>query len=124
MILQIKRSINCLGAMLAVASVLVFGFSCGISKPPPDPLAGWHFCRLDSLDSNKAITDDYKRYIQSLSPEEQKLPLIHYFQDDRGQHAVEIVIGLRGADWHHILFYDKDNSRYKLIKYIRGNYKS
>ena len=103
------------------------GFGCSSSKPTPDPLVGFHVSDIVNLDSNKAITDDYKAYIQTLSPEEKQrlgpYP-VSFFEDGTGQHAVDIRIGINGSNWHHVLIYDKDNKRIKTIKYVSGNYAS
>jgi len=100
------------------------GFGCSSPKPIPDPLAGFHVSSLGNLDKNKAITDDCNDYIQTLSPEEKKYlgpSPIGFFEDGTGQHAVEIKLGLNGANWHHVLIYDKNNKRIKTIKYVSGN---
>lgn len=110
---------------LAMAAMLVLGFGCNTSKTTPDPLADFHWSSLVNLDNNKAITDDYKSYIQTLSPEEQKRAgPIFYFEDGTGQHAVQIRIGINGTSWEHVLIYDKDNKRIKAIKYVSGRYAS
>ncbi len=57
---------------LGLMSMFVFGFGCNSSKPTPDPLVGFHIDALHTPDSNQAIADDYKDYIQKLSPEERK----------------------------------------------------
>ena len=96
------------------------GFGCSSSKPTSDPLAGW---QIDfNHEPDLAITKDYQDYIQKLSPEEKgyALPIVHYFKDRTGQHAIQITIGL-GTDWEHVLIYDKDNKRIKTIKYISGH---
>jgi len=77
----------------------------------PDPLAGWRFSSLNNLDSNKAISDDYHAYISELTPKEM-------------QHAVRITILLKGTEWAHILIYDKENKRIRIIKYVAGHYMS
>ena len=101
------------------------GFGCSSSKPTPDPLAGFHVTSLVDLDNNKAITDDYNVYIQTLSPEERKhASPIHFFEDGTGQHAIDVIIGINGRGWRHILIYDKDNKRIKTIKYATGYYAS
>ena len=98
------------------------GFGCSTSKPAPDPLAGFHVSSLGNLDSNKAITDDYKTYINTLSPEEQKFATLdYYYEDGAGQHAVLITVGLNFTNWRHVLIYDKDNKRIKTIKYADGH---
>jgi hypothetical protein len=122
---MIKYS-NHFGFILALYAMVVSGCSCSAPKPMPDPLAGFHWCSLTKLDSNKAITDDYKAYIQTLSPEERKYMGPHeFFEDATGQHAVRIETDINGDQaWYHILIYDKDNKRIKVIKYYRGKYMS
>jgi hypothetical protein len=101
------------------------GFGCSLSEPAPpvpDPLTNFHFSSLNNLDSNKAISDDYKDYIQKLSPEERKfMAYTEFFEDGTGQHAIKITIGLNHTNWRHVLIYDKDNKRIKTIKYVSGN---
>ena len=107
-------------------AILVCGFGCTSSKPTPDPLTGFHVSDLQNLDSNKAITDDYKGYIQKLSPEEKRYVGVYgFYEDGTGQHAVKIETDIDGKDcWYHILFYDKDNKRVKVVKYFNGRYQS
>jgi hypothetical protein len=108
--------------ILMLMTMFAFGFGCNTSKPMPDPLAAFHVSDLENLDSNKAIADDYKAYIQTLSPEERKfMAYKEYFEDGIGQHAVKITIGLNHTDWEHILIYDNDNKRIKTIKYVSGH---
>ena len=104
-------------------AVLAWGFGCAAPKSAPDPLAGFYPDALYTPDTNKAITNDYKNYIQTLSPDEQKfIPLVcNCYKDETGQHAVEITIGLNHTNWRHVLIYDKDNKRIKTIKYISGH---
>jgi hypothetical protein len=101
----------------------VIGLLAGCSsQPTPDPLAGFHVSDLQNLDSNKAITDDYKSYIHTLSPEEQKFATLdYYYEDGAGRHAVLITVGLNHMNWRHVLIYDKDGKRLKTIKYMSGN---
>jgi hypothetical protein len=127
---KIIKYSNCFGLVLALCTMVISGCSCSAPKPTPptpDPLAGFHVSSLGNLDSNKAITDDYKAYIQTLSPEEQKYlgpSPIGFFEDGTGQHAVQIQIALYGTWWFHDLIYDKDNKRVKTIKYAAGDYHS
>jgi hypothetical protein len=122
---MIKYS-NYFGFVLAICVMVISGCSCSAPKPTPDPLVGFHFCgSQDPNKLNKAITDDYKVYIQTLSPEEQKnADLIFFYEDGTGQHAVQIKIPLNGIWYEHDLFYDKDNKRIKVIKRITGGYQS
>jgi hypothetical protein len=111
---------------LALCAMIFSGCSCAAPKPTPDPLAGFHEVDIQHLDSNKAITDDYKDYIQKLSPEETKyMGPNEFFEDGTGQHAVRIETDINGTDaWYHVLFYDKDNKRTKVVKYFKGHYES
>ncbi|MBW8864221.1 MAG: hypothetical protein JF609_04715 [Verrucomicrobia bacterium] len=107
---------------LLAALVLI----AGCMKPTQDPLSGFHASDLQNLDSNKTITDDYKNYIQKLSPKEnQYMGPILYFEDGTRRHAVRIETDIGGKDcWYHILVYDKDDKRIKAIKYYNGRYQS
>ena len=97
----------------------------GCATQTPDPLAGWKplFGReYEQLD--EAIRGDYQNYILTLTPKERQSPSVHFYGDGTGQHAVEIIIGLNGRWWRHILIYDKENNRIKAIKYATGYYAS
>ena len=111
--------------VLALCAMIFSGCSCSAPKPQPDPLTGFHMADLQHLDDNKTITADYKAYIQTLSPDEQKRagPIL-YYEDGTGQHAVDIEIGINGTSWKHVLIYDKDNKRVKAVKYSSGSYRS
>jgi hypothetical protein len=121
-----KNSINNFApGFLMLMAMFLFGFGCNSSKPGPDPLVGFHVSYLQNLDSNKTITDDYKNYLHTLSPEDQKFAgPIFYYEDGTGQHAVRIEIEYGGTIWEHVLIYDKDNTRIKTIKFYNGRYQS
>jgi hypothetical protein len=90
----------------------------------PDPLAGWHRA---SKNPDQPIVNDYQDYIQHLSPKEKNNlgpSPASYFEDGTGQHAIRIKIGINGKEWEHILIYDKDNKRIRVIKYVAGHYMS
>lgn len=119
------NSINKLGLVfLMLMSLFILGCGCNTSKPTPDPLAGFH---TDYKTLDQSIVNDYQDYIQKLSPEEKKYlgpcPAF-FFEDDTGQHAVKIKIGLNGTVWEHVLIYNNDNKRIKTIKYASGDYHS
>jgi|SRR5579859_948384 len=104
-------------------AIILCGAGCATTVP--DPLAGWHFSGLDNLDSNKAIVDDYQDYIRKL-PSRQKgfVGSVGFFEDGAGQHAVGIQMGVNGTWWNHILIYDKENKRIKVVVYRNGGYRS
>lgn len=108
---------------LGLCLTVIFGCRCTTSTPAPDPLAGW---KLDLKEQpNAAITKDYQDYIRKLPPEEKKFAALGQFlEDGTGQHAIVIGIALNGTDWSHVLFYDKQNKRIRVVKYISGHYRS
>src|SRR5580698_11606395 len=102
---------------LLTAIVLVAG--CATQKPTPDPLTGWKILGGNHYDKiDKSIVDDYQDYIRKLPAEESyyaKGSAVWFFEDGTGQHAVKIEIPLNGAYSEHVLFYDKNNIRTKVI---------
>jgi hypothetical protein len=108
--------------ILLATFVLVVGCEY---KPPPDPLAGWNLDFSPPGPSDKIIEKDYQDYIQKLSPEEKRnVSPLHVYKDGTGQHAVDFAVGVNGRYTRHILIYDKDNKRIKVIKYKTGWYQS
>ena len=105
--------------ILLAAFVLVTG--CVTHRP--DPLAGW---KPDfSRQTSQVIVDDYQDYIHKLPPRQSGfVGSVEWFEDGTGQHAIDIGIGVNGRWWRHVLIYDKDNKRIKVIKYKTGWYQS
>ena len=69
--------------------------------------------------------DDYQDYLQKLPSKQRGFTgALHFSEDGTGQHAVTIQIGVNGTWWVHILFYDKENKRIKVVKYKSGGYRS
>jgi hypothetical protein len=101
------------------------GIGCSSSKPTPDPLAGWQK-EYTPQASDQIIEKDYQVYIHALSPDEQKfVGPVFYFKDGTGQRAVQIEVDIGGKDcWYHVLFYDKEIKRIKVVKYFYGRYQS
>ena len=105
-------------------AAFIFATGCA-TMPQPDPLAGWNvLLGHDSENLDKAITQDYQSYIAALPKRESKqICLTWFLGDGRGDHAVKFEIALNGTDWTHVLFYDKNNRRMKVIKYVSGHYR-
>jgi len=124
--MRIKNSTGYFLFAVALSVMMISGCSLFYPKPTSDPLAGWKLCQSqDPKDLDQAIRDDYQDYIQKLSPKERKFAEYNNdFEDGMGQHAVEIIIGINGRYWRHILIYDKDNKRIRTIKYATGYYAS
>jgi hypothetical protein len=118
--MSVTRLIFC---ALLVAFVWVVG--CAAPKPAPDPLSGWTRCWSQDPKDFDMISADYRAYINSL-PQELQVGVcaVEYLEDGTGQHAVRIEIGQNGIDWGHVLIYDRDDKRIKVIKYVIGYYRS
>lgn len=116
---------NRFGIVLALCVMVISGCSCSAPKPTANPLAGWHYSHNESVNSHKIIVDDYKAYIQTLSPNEKNYARVNgFYGDGTGQHAVRIEIDLDGTAWFHDLIYDKDDKRIKSIKHVGYYYAS
>jgi hypothetical protein len=120
---KIRYSIKSFSVLFLLVACSLLQTGCATSTP--DPLAGWRFYRGDHFD--KAITDDYKDYIQKLPPKIKYYidPYsIWLFEDGTGQHAVKIEIPLHGTYREDVLFYDKDDKRIGVKVYSDGRYAS
>ena len=121
--IQIKKFTSRLAlTFLVLLAASICGTGCA-TQPHPDPLAGWKSCDSNQLDV--AIKDDCQNYIHGLPPKKwQFVNSTDFFENGVGQHAASIIIGINGTWWKHILIYDKDNKRIKVIKYSTGYYRS
>lgn len=96
---------------------------CEMFASHTNPIAGWHSASLVDLQNNKAICDDYQAYIKSIpSRKFQFIEGVSFSEDGTGQHAVTIQEGRSDTYWNHVLVYDKDNKRIKVIVYVDGHY--
>jgi len=113
-----RQALSYCGIILLLAATIIFGCRCSTSKPTPDPLAGWQF---DSSEEPGQIVSDYQNYIQQLPEQERRVATVDYYlKDGTGQHAIKITTGVDKRNWRHILIYDKNNRRIKVIKYADG----
>src|ERR1700693_74729 len=110
----VKYSVNYFWFALALSAMLISGCSCSAPKPEPDPLAGW---QIDFKQPDPVIEKDRQDYIQKLPSDEKKYASWgYYYKDGTGQHAVVIEVDLKPNAWNHVLIYDEDNKRIKVIK--------
>jgi hypothetical protein len=107
-------------------ATLVFAGGCVFPRHRPDPLAGWKLSwSQDSSKLDKAIVADYQDYIQKLSPKERShVGPVQFLEDGTGQRAVKILIATGRKDWAHVLIYNHQNERIKVIKYVSGYFLS
>ena len=115
-------------SLVALVIIIVTGCnrpsnSAAPGPPAVDPLAGWKMV-LDAQ-PDATINKDSKDYIQKLSLTSRDFVMSSsLYEDASGEHALDIQIGVDGTWWHHILFYDKNDKRVKVIKFTSGGYRS
>jgi hypothetical protein len=123
----IKKTIHRFGLTFLIL-VTVFIWGAGCVAPKADPLTGWRdLRRRDSEKLDQAIKDDYRDYIQKLLSKKTYFideSNIAFYEDGTGQHAVRIEIPSNGTWREHVLIYDRDNKRIKVIRYTGGSYRS
>jgi hypothetical protein len=109
--------------VLALLQVLII-IGCAATKPAPDPLIGWSLEPIRQPDAT--IVKDYHDYIQNLPPKIRPYAQgpFWFLKDDTGKHAIKFEIPLNGALTEHVLIYDKDDYRIKVIVYSGGRYSS
>ena len=113
-----KSTVERISIWIALGLCLMTVFGCSNLKPEPDPLAGFYRADEANLAKNKAIVDDYEDYLQKLPPKQQGPTQILFYENQAGQHAVwmEIFEGNENASWQHVLIYDRDNKRIKVVR--------
>jgi hypothetical protein len=86
-----------------------------------NPVAGW---QVDFKgEPSKAVEKDYQDYLQKLPSSERPYAGVQsWLTDGTGQHAIVIAVALNGTDWGHVLIYDQNDKRIKVVKYIMGHY--
>jgi hypothetical protein len=105
--------------ILLLASICWTG--CEVFARHSSPLVGWK--GDDDEQPNQVIVNDYQNYLQKLpSNERNHARVSDWVKDGTGQHAIVIELALNGTWWYHVLIYDKDNKRIKVIKYVSGHY--
>jgi hypothetical protein len=124
-----KRKLRAVLIAVFVSGFLLAFFAwtagCEMFANHTNPIAGWQKDFSPPGPSDKIIEKDYQDYIQKLPPEERKyVGGTNFFKDGTGQHAVEIEVDLNGTAWNHVLIYDKNNKRIKVIKYVAWHYMS
>jgi hypothetical protein len=114
---RIKNSVNRFALILLSAAI--FGIA---GCATPNPLVGW---RIEFKKVDPAVEKDAEDYIRKLPPAEKKYAgWGFYYKDGTGQHAMVIEVDLNGTAWNHVLVYDKDDKRIKVVKYVAFHYRS
>ena len=117
-------------AICVLLTTIYFVVGCATSRPVNDPLVGWKglgSAYIISCPFGQTIIDDYQNYIRNLSALERSSAddfHIKFYEGGESQRAVEITINLNGTRWKHVLIYDHDNKRIRLIKYASSRYQS
>jgi hypothetical protein len=106
--------------ILLAAFVSVVG--C-VQKATPDPLVGW---KLDFKKPDQAIEKDFQDYLHTLPANESGYYQgpIFFYEDGTGEHAFRVETNPNNERWYHVLIYDKENKRIRLIKYCEGRIQS
>ena len=117
------RAMNTTRLLLSILLVTIF-LAVGCATQTPDPLAG--FQPDFNHQPAQAVDDDYHDYIRKLPQKREQFVIATDWLGDAssGQHAIVIQMGVNGSVWKHVLIYDKDNNRIKVIKYKTGGYRS
>jgi hypothetical protein len=86
-----------------------------------NPVAGW---QVDfKSEPSQAVQKDAQDYISKLPGMEKNWTGPQsWLTDGKGQHALVIPVAVNGTDWGHVLIYDKNDKRIKVIKYMMGHY--
>jgi hypothetical protein len=122
----VRHFINHFGLMfLFLLAAVVWNIGCAGFVHHSDPLAGWNVDFDHQPD--QVIVIDYQDYIQKLPAKQREAAYIkHFYKDGTGQHAVQIEVGINGivnGTWReHVLIYNKDDKRVKVMKYANGHY--
>ncbi len=109
-------------AMICVFAMLI-GCGCETFENHTNPIEGW---QIDfKSQPSQTVQKDSQDYISKL-PARERIGVgpEQWFTDGKGQHALLIVVALNGTDWGHVLIYDQNDKRVKVVKYIMGHYRS
>jgi len=108
-----------------ILAILAWGTGCA-GTSPLHPSEGWKHTRSqDPNKFNKAVVEDYQNYIKKLPTKARNgVGDVQLFEDGLGRHAVAIEVGLNGTYRTHVLIYDRENRRTKVVKYVSGHWRS
>jgi hypothetical protein len=121
----VTASLHRLSVLLLLAALLSAG-GCG---PRSDPLKGWKkWGAGGSYHLDKAIMEDFRAYVESLPSPEREIGKAAddylFCEDGTGKHAIELDVSHDGKHWKHVVIYDTNNRRVKVIRYWSGRYSS
>jgi hypothetical protein len=118
--LQFEVNLTCYALLI----VTLLGAGCASSNQSANPLAGWGL-QLNEQPSPK-IVNDYQAYIQGLPPKIRNAAggPFWYFKNGTGGQAIKIEIPINNVFQEHLLIYNADGTRVKVIVYSGGRYAS
>jgi hypothetical protein len=104
------------------------GPSKAVEKPAPaagvvapaktEALKGWN--ATQDLPDDTVVTD-YNDYIERLPKAERPgVSDVKYYADGTGRNAVAVLVNVGGAQWTHLLVYDKQNKRTGVTRFVAG----
>ena len=106
--------------ILLATSVFLSG--CELFSNHTNPILGWQVAFKS--EPSPAVEKDAQDYISKLPAEERKYAGTGFWlTDGKGQHALTIPVALNGTEWTHVLIYDQNDKRIRVVKYISAHYR-
>ena len=93
--------------------------AAGVVAPAKaEALKGWN--ATQDLPDDTVVTD-YNDYIERLPKAERPgVSDVKYYVDGTGRNAVAVLVNAGGAQWTHLLVYDKQNKRTGVTRFVAG----
>jgi len=93
--------------------------AAGVVAPAKaEAMKGWN--ATQDLPDDTVVTD-YNDYIERLPKAERPgVSDVKYYVDGTGRNAVAVLVNAGGAQWTHLLVYDKQNKRTGVTRFVAG----
>jgi hypothetical protein len=105
----------------ALTAITYLLSSCEFFKNHTNPVAGWQ--EDFKGEPSQVVQKDAQDYISKLPGMEKNwVGPQSWLTDGKAQHALVITVAVNGTDWGHVLIYDKNDRRVKVVKYVMGHY--